>query len=85
MKTEKIQENVKCITAGFACIGTMPWESPYIKLQLSDGRVVRWHSDRMEEILHRYGLDHSSISGKELKFSGFIRNGKVWRVNQITQ
>jgi len=44
-KGERIITLATVESKGHSCIGMMPWETPFVRFTLPDGRSVRWHSD----------------------------------------
>lgn len=44
----KIDGMANVLRTGTACVGLMPWESPYVVLEFK-GKQYRWHADSVPE------------------------------------
>ena len=91
MKTELVEGIAQVAEVGFACIGVMAWESPFIRFivyantEATEGREVLWHTDNIDKILFQQDkLYHTlKLESKWLDFSALIRGNRVWRIRNI--
>lgn len=76
-KTAKIEVVLTVVDAGHRCHGTMPWESPFLRMH-GPGINLLWHSDSVEAILRkRFGISRmNSLVGKQIAVKAIVRPDK---------
>lgn len=52
---EKIEQVATVVESGSSLVGMMGFDTPFLKLRLSDGRVVKWQSDKVGMVRVREG------------------------------